>query len=169
MESIDRLLAELKAEYQASQKQADELKSQPLVQAQAPLKPAAVQSNPTFKTLDIDLYAGALDKDLAQIKAEYEAQNKAQAVASLEPLKAEYKAQNKVPEVASLEPQPAEKVAASQLDVETHRQKVRQAQVWLKKLDKNSDEGYWFDQFAFKYSSRIDAAIDYLQAVNEFD
>jgi len=169
MESIDRLLAELKAEYQASQKQADDLKSQPLVQAQAPLKPA-VPSNPTFKTLDIDLYAGALDKDLAQIKAEYEAQNKAQEVASLEPLKAEYKAQNKVQEeVASLEPQPAEKVAAPQLDVETHRQKVRQAQVWLKKLDKNSDEGYWFDQFAFKYSSRIDAAIDYLQAVNEFD
>src|SRR4028118_1938305 len=188
MESINRLLAELKAEYQASQKQADELKSQPLVQAQAPLKPAAVPSNPTFKTLDIDLYAGALDKDLAQIKAEYEAQNKvqevasleplkaeyegqnkAQEVASLEPLKAEYKAQNKVQEVASLEPQPAEKVAAPQLNVETHRQKVRQAQVWLKKLDKNSDEGYWFDQFAFKYSSRIDAAIDYLQAVNVFD
>ena len=169
MESIDRLLAELKAEYQASQKQADELKSQPLVQAQAPLKPAAVPSNRTFQTLDIDLSAGALDKDLAQIKAEYESQNKAQEVASLEPLKTEYKAQSKVQEVASLEPQPAEKVAPPQLDVETHRQKVRQAQVWLKKLDKNSDEGYWFDQFAFKYSSRIDAAIDYLQAVKEFD
>ena len=70
MESIDRLLAELKAEYQASQKQADDLKSQPLVPAQAPLKPAAVPSNPTFKTLDIDLYAGALDKDLAEIKQE---------------------------------------------------------------------------------------------------
>jgi hypothetical protein len=150
MESINRLLAELKAEYQASQKQADDLKSQPPVQAQAPLKQPAVPSNPTFKTSEINLYAGALDKDLAQIKAEYEAQNKVQ-------------------EVASLEPQPAEKVAAPQLDVETHRQKVRQAQVWLKKLDKNSDEGYWFDQFAFKYSSRIDAAIDYLQAVNEFD
>ena len=169
MESIDRLLAELRAEYQATQKQADELKNQPPVQAQAPLKPAAVPSNPSFQTSDIDLYAGALDKDLAQVKAEYEAQNKAQEVASLEPLKAEYKAQNKVQEVASLEPQPAEKVAAPQLNVETHRQKVRQAQVWLKKLDKNSDEGYWFDQFAFKYSSRIDAAIDYLQAVNEFD
>ena len=150
MESINRLLAELKAEYQASQKQADELKSQPLVKPQPPLKQAAVPSNPTFKTSDINLYAGAFDKDLAQIKAEYEAQNKAQ-------------------EVASLEPQPAEKVAGPQLDVQTHRQKVRQAQVWLKKLDKNSDEGYWFDQFAFKYSSRIDAAIDYLQAVNEFD
>ncbi|MEG4816209.1 salt stress protein, Slr1339 family [Microcoleus sp. K5-D4] len=161
MESIERLLGELKAEYQASQKIA-ELKSQAPAQAQTP-------SNATFKTSDINLYASPLDKDLAQIKAEYESQNKAQEVASLQPLKAEHETQNKAQEVASLQPQPAEKVAEPQLDVQTHRQKVRQAQVWLKKLDKNSDEGYWFDQFAFKYSSRIDAAIDYLQAVNEFD
>lgn len=161
MESINRLLAELKAEYQASQKIAD-LKSQASVQAQAP-------STRTFTTSDINLSARPLDKDLAQINAEYEAQNKAQEVASLEPLKAEHEAQNKVQEVASLEPQPAEKVAGPPLDVQTRRQKVRQAQVWLKKLDKNSDEGYWFDQFASRYSSRIDAAIDYLQAVNEFD
>jgi hypothetical protein len=161
MESIDRLLGELKAEYQASQKIA-ELKSQASVQAQA-------QSNPTFKTSDINLYASPLDRDLAQIKAEYEAQNQDREAASLEPLKAENEAPNKAEEAASLQPQPAEKVAGPQLEVQTHRQKVRQAQVWLKKLDKNSDEGYWFDQFAFKYSSRIDAAIDYLQAVNEFD
>ncbi|MEG4304389.1 salt stress protein, Slr1339 family [Microcoleus sp. D3_18a_C4] len=168
MESIDRLLGELKAEYQASQKNA-ELKSQTPVQAQAPVPQAAVPSNPTFKTSDINLYAGSLDKDLAQIKAEYEGQNKAQEVASQQPLKAEHEAQNQAQEVALQQQQPAEKVAGPQLDVQTHRQKVRQAQVWLKKLDKNSDEGYWFDQFAFKYSSRIDAAIDYLQAVNEFD
>ncbi|MEG5032733.1 salt stress protein, Slr1339 family [Microcoleus sp. AT3-D2] len=168
MESIERLLGELKAEYQASQKNA-ELKSQTPVQAQAPVPQAAVPSNQTFKTSDINLYAGSLDQDLAQIKAEYEAQNKAQAVASQQPLKAEHEAPNKAQEVAALELLPAEKVAGLQLDVQTHRQKVRQAQVWLKKLDKNSDEGYWFDQFAFKYSSRIDAAIEYLQVVNEFD
>ncbi|MEG3918332.1 hypothetical protein QUA07_04185 [Microcoleus sp. T3_A4] len=168
MESIERLLGELKAEYQASQKNA-ELKSQAPAQAQAPVPQAAVPSNQTFKTSDINLYASPLDKDLAQIKAEYEAQNQAHAVASQQPLKPEHEAQNQAQEVASLEPRPAEKVAGPQLDVQTHRQKVRQAQVWLKKLDKNSDEGYWFDQFAFKYSSRIDAAIDYLQAVNEFD
>ncbi|MEG3966726.1 MULTISPECIES: salt stress protein, Slr1339 family [unclassified Microcoleus] len=167
MESIDRLLGELKAEYQASQKNA-ELKTQAPVPAQAPVPQAAVPSNQTFKTSDINLYAGSLDKDLAQIKAEYEAQNQAQEVASQQPLKAEHEAQNQAQAVASQQPQPAEKVAG-QLEVQTHRQKVRQAQVWLKKLDKNSDEGYWFDQFAFKYSSRIDAAIDYLQAVNEFD
>ena len=168
MESIDRLLAELKAEYQASQKNA-ELKSQPVVQeAQAPLPPAVLRSNEAFKRPDLNLYAAA-DKDLAQIKAEYEAQNKDREVAVPKPLKAEYEAPNKTQEAVSLEQQPAQKVAEPQLDVQTHRQKVRQAQVWLKKLDKNSDERYWFDQFAFKYASRIDAAIDYLQAVNEFD
>ena len=168
MESIDRLLAELKAEYQASQK-IRELQSQPPVEAQPLSQPAAVRSNQTLKTSDINLYAGALDKDLAQIKAEYEAQNKAQEVAAQEPLSAEHEAQNKAQEVTALETRPAEKVAGPQLDVQTHRQKVRQAQVWLKNLDKNSDERYWFDQFAFKYASRIDAAIDYLQAVSQFD
>ncbi len=168
MESIDRLLAELKAEYQASQKQA-ELKSQPPVQTQPPLQPTAVRSNPTFKTADINLYAGALDKDLAEIKAECAAQNKPAEVISQEPLSAECAAQNKAQEVSAQEALPAQKIVQSELDVQTHRQKVRQAQVWLKKLDKNSDERYWFDQFAFKYGSRIDAAIDYLQAVSQFD
>ena len=168
MESIDRLLAELKAEYQASQKQA-ELKNQPQVPAQEPLPLATVRSNSTVKTSDLNLYAGTLDKDLAQIKAEYEAKNKAQELAALEPLKPEYEAPNKAQEVTALEPRLATKITQPELDVQTHRQKVRQAQVWLKNLDKNSDERYWFDQFAFKYSSRIDAAIDYLQAVNEFD
>ncbi len=168
MESIDRLLAELKAEYQASQKNA-ELKSQPVVQeSQARLPPAVLRSNEAFKRADLNLYAAA-DKDLAEIKAEYEAQNKDREVAVPKPLKAEYEAPNKTQEAVSLEQQPAQKVAEPQLDVQTHRQKVRQAQVWLKKLDKNSDERFWFDQFAFKYSSRIDAAIDYLQAVKQFD
>ncbi len=168
MESIDRLLAELKAEYQASQKNA-ELKSQQQVQeSQAPLPPAVLRSNEAFKRADLNLYAPA-DKDLAEIKAEYEAQNKDRELAVPKPLKAEYEAPNKTQEAVSVEHQPADKVAVPQLDVQTHRQKVRQAQVWLKKLDKDSDERYWFDQFAFKYSSRIDAAIDYLQAVKEFD
>ena len=169
MESIDRLLAELKAEYQASQKNA-ELKSQQQVQeSQAPLPPAVLRSNEGFKISDLNSYAGAMDKDLAQIKAEYEAPNKAQEVASPKPLKVEDEAPNKAQEVTSLEQRPSVKVAEPQLDVQTHRQKVRQAQVWLKKLDKDSDERSWFDQFAFKYSSRIDAAIDYLQVVKEFD
>ena len=167
MESIDRLLAELRAEYQASQKNR-EVASQSPVEAQPLSQPAAAPSNQTLKITDIK-YPGNLDKDLAEIKAEYAAQNKRQEVPAQEPLQPLHAADNQAQEVTALAPQSAAKIVQSESDVQTHRQKVRQAQVWLKNLDKNSDERYWFDQFAFKYSSRIDAAIDYLQAVNEFD
>ena len=168
MESIDRLLAELKAEYQESQKKYSQLKTQPAIAAETPSPEASVPSTQTIKSVNKTLYPGTFDSDLAQIKAEYEKQDKAQEVAKQERLLAENEAQNKAQEIVKQEQQQAETVL-QQVQVKTHREKVRQAQVWLKNLSKDSDERFWFDQFAFKYSSRIDAAIDYLQAVNEFD
>jgi hypothetical protein len=44
---------------------------------------------------------------------------------------------------------------------------VKQAEQWLSKLDKYSDEGFWFEQFAESYDSRLEAAIDYLETLNE--
>ena len=37
-----------------------------------------------------------------------------------------------------------------------------QATAWLEQLDPYSDDGFWFEQFAENYSSRIQAAIDFL-------
>jgi hypothetical protein len=42
---------------------------------------------------------------------------------------------------------------------------TRKAEAWLKKLDPNSEEGFWFEQFAFSYPSKLEAAIDYLKAL----
>ena len=42
---------------------------------------------------------------------------------------------------------------------------TRKAEAWLKKLDPNSEEGFWFEQFALSYSSKLEAAIDYLKAL----
>ena len=169
MESIERLLAELRGEYQESQKKAAQLKNQPTVKAELSQPEALVRSGETIKTVGETLSSGTFDSDLAQIKAEYEKKDKAAEVVKQEQLKAECEKQDKVAEIVKQEQPLAEKVVQKQSHVQTHREKVRQAQVWLKKLDKNSEEGFWFDRFAFKYSSRIDAAIDYLQAVNEFD
>ncbi len=168
MESIDRLLAELKAEYQESQKKSAELKSQSVVQPEPLWQATAVPSSQAILTSDKNLDFGGFDSDLAQIKAEYEKQNQTQEVAKQERLLAEDEAQNKAQEIVKQEQHQVETVV-QQVQVKTHREKVRQAQVWLKNLSKDSDERFWFDQFAFKYSSRIDAAIDYLQVVNEFD
>ncbi|BAU67085.1 hypothetical protein STA3757_44930 [Stanieria sp. NIES-3757] len=41
------------------------------------------------------------------------------------------------------------------------------AQQWLKKLEPNSEEGLWFEEFAYNYESKLAAAIDYLAAINE--
>ncbi|MBP0027947.1 salt stress protein, Slr1339 family [Roseofilum sp. Guam] len=41
------------------------------------------------------------------------------------------------------------------------------AREWLARLDTYSDEGFWFDSFAQGYSDRLEAALDYLQALEE--
>jgi hypothetical protein len=38
---------------------------------------------------------------------------------------------------------------------------------WLEKLDPLSSEGLWFEKFAEKYSSQLEAALDYLQEMKE--
>ena len=42
---------------------------------------------------------------------------------------------------------------------------IRKAETWLKNLDPYSDEGFWFEQFALSYPSKLAAAMDYLKAL----
>ncbi|MEH2377257.1 salt stress protein, Slr1339 family [Nostoc sp.] len=39
-----------------------------------------------------------------------------------------------------------------------------QAKQWLAKLDPLSSEGFWFERFAESYSSKLEAAIEYLRS-----
>lgn len=55
-----------------------------------------------------------------------------------------------------------------QQELEKQRQRkqlTHQAEIWLKNLDPYSDEGFWFEQFASSYPSKLEAAIEYLQAL----
>lgn len=45
----------------------------------------------------------------------------------------------------------------------------KKAQAWLKKLDPLSTEGFWFMDFARNFSSPLEAAIDYLAALENHD
>jgi hypothetical protein len=47
---------------------------------------------------------------------------------------------------------------------EALKQKARE---WLNNLDPKSDEGLWFEEFAYAYESKLEAAIDYLKAIRE--
>ncbi|TVQ62417.1 MAG: hypothetical protein EA366_02765, partial [Spirulina sp. DLM2.Bin59] len=79
----------------------------------------------------------------------------------------------------NLKPQPVDPAAQlraqeEQLRAQRGREMERQerrraitpkAQAWLKTLDPYSEEGLWFEQFAYNYGSRLEAAIDYLEAL----
>ena len=41
------------------------------------------------------------------------------------------------------------------------------AQQWLKNLNPQSEEGRWFEEFSYSYEDKIQAAIDYLEAMRE--
>ena len=41
------------------------------------------------------------------------------------------------------------------------------AKSWLKKLNPRSEEGKWFEEFAYSYENKLDAAVDYLEAMRE--
>ena len=41
------------------------------------------------------------------------------------------------------------------------------AQQWLKNLDLRSEEGRWFEEFSYSYEDKLQAAIDYLEAMRE--
>jgi hypothetical protein len=60
-----------------------------------------------------------------------------------------------------LESQRLATAAAAQLQLSRQRSV---AQLWLDRLDPNSGEALWFEQFAEGYSSRLEAAIELLAA-----
>ena len=41
------------------------------------------------------------------------------------------------------------------------------AKKWLEKLDPRSEEGKWFKEFSYSYENKLQAAIDYLEAMRE--
>jgi len=41
------------------------------------------------------------------------------------------------------------------------------AKKWLAKLDSRSEEGKWFKEFSYSYENKLQAAIDYLEAMRE--
>ncbi|NDJ23376.1 hypothetical protein GS682_17395 [Nostoc sp. B(2019)] len=127
MDSIDDLLAQLKAEYEEVQP-----KQQP-------------KSNPAKSFIQSAKKSGSLiDNLLAEVKANFADQDAAEELKRQQELE-----QQRIQQ---------EKLKAKQIEA------LRvQAKEWLAKLDPFSSEGLWFERFAERYSSKLEAAIEYLQ------
>jgi hypothetical protein len=132
MDSIDQLLAQVKAQYSET--------PPPLVpRSQLPLSPAPPPPTPRQPT-------DPFDHLLSDLRGQYEVQDAVEQEARQQQLVAEQQQEAQA--------QQARRAALT-----------RTAQDWLKTLDPLSTEGLWFHQFAEQYPSQLEAAIDYLAAL----
>ncbi len=158
MESIDDLLAQVKAEYQ-EQELGIKPKKQPLFQEEELKLQPPISSTYQPQPETPKWVSTAQDSLLAQVKAEFEEQQRAE----------ELKRQQQLQEEQLRKEQ---QLREEQLRVEQRRQREREALTqeateWLKNLSPRSEEGLWFEEFAYSYPSKLEAAIDYLQALQE--
>lgn len=135
MDEIDQLLAQLN----------DPSKGQSIPPPSPPLR-----ANPSSTDASIE---GLLD----QVKSEYDGRDR---------LAAEEQAQQQ----ALLEQQQREQAQAKQQRLEALKAQRRvelrsRAQEWLTQLKPKSTEGQWFAEFACNYETPLEAAIDYLEAL----
>ncbi len=152
MDSIDKLLAQIKAEYQESDKPEQPKKQQPI-----PKKEAALDS-----LLSEVEAAEPINKQSSQFN-QPPAKNAASINSLLSDVKADYEAQDRAEEQLRLEEFKAEKQRQQQLKQQNLEKLQQNAIAWLKQLDPLSSEGLWFEKFAENYSSKLEAAIAYLQ------
>jgi uncharacterized protein (DUF885 family) len=187
---MDDLLAELKAEFEPQQprnaQQPQARKSQPpqkstnaasMEQMLAELRTELEsgrnrpgnpsQQPPTSTNNQADVTQGKNNRQRlnALIDAEYQQQAQKRE-AKLAEIKRQEEA--KVAEQKRRQQELIEAQRREELRERRRKEALReQAQKWLKNLSLNSEEGRWFQEFSYSYESKLEAAIDYLEAMRE--
>ena len=173
MDSIDELLAKLKADAQNRQpKQPDSKRAQPaekgidsllqeIEQNPSIASPLPNEARLTQNATPQEPQPNSSDSLLEQVRSQYEQQDQQAAERQAE---AEQQAQRARAQQAKEKQQRLE-----QLRTQRRAELTEQAATWLKNLNPKSNEGRWFEEFACNYSSRLEAAIDYLEALSEVD
>ncbi|WP_392532201.1 salt stress protein, Slr1339 family [Nostoc sp. C117] len=128
MDSIDKLLAELKTEYE---------QVQPQQQPKSTTSQSFIPTSPKSASL--------IDNLLAEVKADFVEKDVAE----------ELKRQQQLEQ---------ERIQQEQLKAKQLEALKIEAKEWLAKVDPFSSEGLWFERFAESYSSKLEAAIEYLRS-----
>ncbi|KAF3886756.1 MULTISPECIES: salt stress protein, Slr1339 family [Nostocales] len=145
MDSIDKLLAELKANYeQPKPEQSQQVPTNAIANYEQP-KPEQSQQVPTNAiAIPLSKATNPIDNLLEQVKAEFEQKD----------LALEWERQEQIQQ---------EQIQLLEIEAKKIETLKKQAQDWLDKLDPYSPEGLWFERFSEGYPSKIEAAIEYLQ------
>ena len=181
MSEMDELLAQLKAEYEQEKPPSSKPSSSATPFTQESKQKLDARRNKQLNSLLSDLKAEftgekpqKLDnppqKPAKTISATPSSGNRSTSTYKdhlLKDLQAEYKAKEQE-EQQRRQQELSEQKKREQAKEKRRREALRQeAQEWLKNLNLNSDEGLWFEEFSYSYDSKLEAAIDYLQAIRE--
>ncbi|MBV6623574.1 MAG: hypothetical protein KI793_11660 [Rivularia sp. (in: Bacteria)] len=149
MDSIDKLLSELQAEYQQSvnspvEKTEEEKKAKKAKKAKK-VKKVKLDSPLPSSFASSSSKGDAIDNILAEIKQETKEKQ----------LLEEQQKQQKLEE---------ERIEKQRIKAKKLEALKKQAQEWLDKLEPLSPEGIWFESFSKNYPSKLEAAIEYLNS-----
>jgi hypothetical protein len=187
--NLDDLLNDLKAKYNASDSstssQNDSSKIENLLdEAKSELKTNKMSGETNLN--QVTQYKSQVEESLDVIKEQYKqkhnsqdsaaiktthiAKNQTQFNESFESIKAQYQQKQKNQQAQDeliYNRNKQEIIIQEQQKQLQHKQLVQQAEKWLANLDPLSDEGMWFNELAELYSSRLEAAINYLSTLNK--
>lgn len=139
MDSLDKLLDQLKAEYDESAKPKQ---SKPQQSTESFIQPFNFVQGPPLSNS-----ASPIDNLLAEVKAQYEEQDR------VEELRRQQELQQ-------------QQIRQQQLQAQQLKALKIRAQAWIDRIEPLSSEGLWFEKFAEKYPSKLEAALDYLQGID---
>ena len=175
MNEMDKLLAQLKTEYET------ETTSQPNSEASPSPQPkqSQVKSQPsgTFDRILTDLktelkteYESDTVKPQGKTTESYRRSPQAEPVTENRFIE-ELKQENRAREQVAQQLQQQELLAAQKRQQQRERRRQaalqQKAREWLNNLNPKSEEGRWFEEFSYSYDSKLVAAMDYLQAMKE--
>lgn len=149
MDPLDKLLAEVKADYTQERPRPA---SEAIPELQPLQPPAQPNPNETRSPHSLNPAASAPDPALANL---------------LDDIKADYTAQDQQAAQQHQQQLEAERQRQEQRRIQQQQALRQQAETWLAELDQTSPEGLWFEEFAGSYASRVQAAIDYLTALQQ--
>ena len=146
-ESLDDLLAQIKTEYQEKDSGKPPAKK-PLLDEDDLKSPPTNSSTYQPISSSPSSISPVEDSMLSQLKAEFEEKER----------ETQRKRQQQ---------QQEEKLKVKQRQQRQQEALKQQAQEWLNNLKPHSEEGLWFEEFSYSYPSKLEAAMDYLQALRE--
>ncbi|GFE69707.1 salt stress protein, Slr1339 family [Chroococcus sp. FPU101] len=166
MSELDDLLSQLKAEYTNQE--------EPQSMTKSPIIPSKTTPKPTCSSVDnlLTQLKGEIKDNQPQPTTSKKTSSHSRFTSPVEPnlfqeLRSEYQDKDQIEAERQQQEIKEKQRLNEQRDQKKQKALKEKAQNWLKQLNSKSDEGKWFEEFSYSYDSKIEAAMQYLEALRE--